>query len=333
MAPTRAHPGPKTGPGERRRRQLGNRRIKARDYSDPPDPTPNTRRRSPDETAKPITTAPVNQTARYTAAAPPTRHPPGTARFGTIHRDGPSSRDRGALWYDLGRELRRQEAAAGKPAEAVGRTGHPEARQTTTARHLRAKVRCGPTTEGDIFYVAITIPTKETLHADYQAHAGLQVRAAHQAHTVPAHTTGTSWDASICCKPPKGIQPHHHVHVDMDHPRQRGTATYLENVCPDLHTGKKKRQLRGQRREEVANKLIEQRKDAVTFRRDEAKRMKKFGGKDLPIVPSAAVLRKAKEQQLLKIHGLQFANPPMNLLHHAKYGKYTGYTQYRFAQI
>lgn len=99
---------------------------------------------------------------------------------------------------------------------------------------------------------------------------------------------------------------------------------YIENVCPDLHTGKKKRQLRGQRREEVANKLIEQRKDAVTFRREEAKRMKKFGGKDLPIVPSAAVLRKAKEQQLLKIHGLQFANPPMNLLHHAKYGKYAG---------
>lgn len=99
---------------------------------------------------------------------------------------------------------------------------------------------------------------------------------------------------------------------------------YLENICPDLHTGKKKRQLRGQRREEVANKLIEHRKDAVTFRRDDAKQLKKFGGKDVPIVPSAAVLCKAKEQQLLKIHGLQFANPAMNLLHHAKYGKYAG---------
>lgn len=78
----------------------------------------------------------------------------------------------------------------------------------------------------------------------------------------------------------------------------------IENICPDLHTSEKKRQLRGQRRKEVANKLIEQNKDAMIFRQDEAKRLKKFGGKNMPIVPSAAVLRKAKKQQLLKIYGL-----------------------------
>lgn len=82
--------------------------------------------------------------------------------------------------------------------------------------------------------------------------------------------------------------------------------------------------MRGKRREKVANQLIEQRKDAVTFQRDEAKRMKKFGGKNLPIVPNAATLRKAKEQQLLKLLGLEFVNPPINLLQQAKYGKHAG---------
>ncbi|TGZ47630.1 hypothetical protein DBV15_13001, partial [Temnothorax longispinosus] len=70
--------------------------------------------------------------------------------------------------------------------------------------------------------------------------------------------------------------------------------------------------------------MIEQRKDAVTFQRNEAKRMKKFGGKNLPIVPNAATLRKAKEQQLLKLLGLDFVNPPINLLQQSKYGKYAG---------
>lgn len=99
---------------------------------------------------------------------------------------------------------------------------------------------------------------------------------------------------------------------------------YIENVCPDFTRARKKDNCVVNAEKKFANKLIEQRKDAVTFRRDEAKRMKKFGGKDLPIIPSAAVLRKAKEQQLLKIYGLQFANPSINLLHHIKYGKYAG---------
>lgn len=98
----------------------------------------------------------------------------------------------------------------------------------------------------------------------------------------------------------------------------------IENIQPQHYTGKKKRQLRGKRREKVATQLIECRKDAVTFVRDEAKRMKKFGGKNLPIVPNVATLRKAKEQQLLKLLGLDFVNPPINLLHHSNYEKYAG---------
>ncbi|KAK2578404.1 hypothetical protein KPH14_012736, partial [Odynerus spinipes] len=98
----------------------------------------------------------------------------------------------------------------------------------------------------------------------------------------------------------------------------------VENIRPALHEGKKKRQLRGKHREKVANQLIEQRKDAVTFQREAAQQMKKFGGKNLPIVPHATTLRKAKEQQLLKLHRLESANPPLNLLNEAKNGKFAG---------
>lgn len=69
--------------------------------------------------------------------------------------------------------------------------------------------------------------------------------------------------------------------------------------------------------------MIEQRKDAITFQREHTRRLKKFGGKNLPIVPNIATLRKAKEQQLLKLHGLEFLNPFLNLLQ-SKYGKYAG---------
>lgn len=98
----------------------------------------------------------------------------------------------------------------------------------------------------------------------------------------------------------------------------------LENIRPALHLGTKKRQLRGNRREKVARQLIEQRKGAVTYQCQEAKRMKKFGGKNLPIVPHASTLRKAKEQQLLKQLGLESANPPLNLLNESKNGKFAG---------
>lgn len=90
----------------------------------------------------------------------------------------------------------------------------------------------------------------------------------------------------------------------------------IENIKASMHVGCKKRQLRGQRREKIAIKMIEQRKDAVTFRREEARRLKKFGGKNIPILPNTTVLRKAKEQQLLKMHGLEFANPLINLTYY-----------------
>lgn len=70
--------------------------------------------------------------------------------------------------------------------------------------------------------------------------------------------------------------------------------------------------------------MITQRKDAITFQREEAKRFKDFGDKNPPILPSSAVLRKAKEERLLKQHGLIFSNPVLNLLNHAKYSKYIG---------
>lgn len=42
----------------------------------------------------------------------------------------------------------------------------------------------------------------------------------------------------------------------------------------------------------------------------------------MPIIPKTTILRKAKEQQLLKPYGLEFANPATNLLQHSKCGKY-----------
>lgn len=90
------------------------------------------------------------------------------------------------------------------------------------------------------------------------------------------------------------------------------------------HTTGKKRQLKGNRRAMIADIMINQRKDAVTFRREEAKRLKEFGSQNPPILPSCAVLRKAKEEKLLKQHGLIFSNPILNLLNNANYSKYTG---------
>lgn len=96
------------------------------------------------------------------------------------------------------------------------------------------------------------------------------------------------------------------------------------SICSAKHSNKKQRQLKGKRRIEVADKLIQQRKDAITFRREEAQRLKEFGDKNPPILPSSAVLRKAKEERLLKQHGLVFSNPVLNLLNSAKEGKYVG---------
>lgn len=70
--------------------------------------------------------------------------------------------------------------------------------------------------------------------------------------------------------------------------------------------------------------MIKQRKEAVIFRREEAKRLKDFGDKSPPILPFSTVLRKAKEERMLKQYGLIFSNPVLNLLNNARYNKYTG---------
>ncbi|CAH2215622.1 jg13506, partial [Pararge aegeria aegeria] len=93
----------------------------------------------------------------------------------------------------------------------------------------------------------------------------------------------------------------------------------VDGIKATSHSGNKRRQLRGTRRIEVANYLIDSRKDAVVWRRQEAHRLKQFGENNPPILPSNEVVRKAKEQRLLSKYGLQFANPALNLLKSAEH--------------
>lgn len=97
-----------------------------------------------------------------------------------------------------------------------------------------------------------------------------------------------------------------------------------ENVEDNFHEYKKKRHLKGQRRKFVTDVLINEKLDAITFRRQEAKRLKDFGDVEPSIMPNAAVLRKAKEQALLEKHGFLYVNPALNLLNSAKNGKFAG---------
>lgn len=102
------------------------------------------------------------------------------------------------------------------------------------------------------------------------------------------------------------------IHISIKHIRQ------------EEHSNRKTRHLKGKRREMIADAIIGQCKDAITYRREEAKRLKEFGDPNPPILPSSTILRKAKEQRLLQQHNLVFANPALNLLNSAKYGKYVG---------
>lgn len=97
----------------------------------------------------------------------------------------------------------------------------------------------------------------------------------------------------------------------------------IENIYTAKHTAGKKRQLKGKRRELAAGKMINERKNAITFCREEAQCLKKFDDKNSPILPTTSVLRKAKEEGFLKQHGLIFSNPVLNLLSNAKCGKYS----------
>lgn len=98
----------------------------------------------------------------------------------------------------------------------------------------------------------------------------------------------------------------------------------VSNIEEEKHSYTAKRQLKGQRHKIVSNALIEKKMDAITFRRQEAKRLKIFGDVESSILPNTAVLRKAKEQNLLERHGLLYANPVLNLLQSSKQGKYSG---------
>lgn len=100
------------------------------------------------------------------------------------------------------------------------------------------------------------------------------------------------------------------------------------------HSDKKQRHLKGERRRKMADAMIDGRKDAVTLRSEEAGRLKKFGGKNPPILPSTAVLRKAKEQRLLAKYDLKFSNPALNLYNNSQKGKYAKCMPlYRIAEI
>lgn len=92
----------------------------------------------------------------------------------------------------------------------------------------------------------------------------------------------------------------------------------VHNVVEENYSYKKKRPLRGKRHQIVTNTLIDRKLDAVTFRRQEAKRLKSFGDVEPSIIPNAAVIRKAKEHALIERYGFLYANPALNLLQSAK---------------
>ena len=98
----------------------------------------------------------------------------------------------------------------------------------------------------------------------------------------------------------------------------------IDNVNAQAHSNKKRRQLRGDRRRKFADNLINRRKAAVVFRREEAGRLKKFGRKNPPLLPTSTVLRKAKQQRLTSKHGFRFQNPALNLQDKALHGKHSG---------
>lgn len=98
----------------------------------------------------------------------------------------------------------------------------------------------------------------------------------------------------------------------------------IVGINSGMHSEKKRRHLKGERRRKMAAAMIDGRKDAVILRREEAGRLKKFGGKNPPILPSTAVLRKAKEQRLLTKYDLKFSNSALNLYNSSQNGKYAG---------
>jgi len=82
---------------------------------------------------------------------------------------------------------------------------------------------------------------------------------------------------------------------------------------------------KGIRRTAIANKMIRERSDAITFRREEAKRLKVFV--ETKILQYSLSLQSyvRQEEGLLKQHGLIFSNPVLNLLNSAKCSNHIDY--------
>lgn len=96
----------------------------------------------------------------------------------------------------------------------------------------------------------------------------------------------------------------------------------IKDISPDfVHT--KRRPLRGVRRINVANKLVDTKTDAISYVRQEAAKYAKFGGPPPPIIPKPGVLREAVRQMKNERLGLSGAKEIDNLIS-AKHGTHVG---------
>jgi len=80
----------------------------------------------------------------------------------------------------------------------------------------------------------------------------------------------------------------------------------------------KRRQLRGRRRVQVANTIIDNKIDAISYVRNESKKIIKFGDAYPPILPSTSVLRKAVNEvqdKRLGLTGSKVLNNLVNAMH------------------
>ena len=82
---------------------------------------------------------------------------------------------------------------------------------------------------------------------------------------------------------------------------------HVEGMNSQKHSKKKRRHLTGDRRPKMADAMIQRRQDAVILQRKEAGRLKKFRVKLPPILPTTAVLRKAKEQHTFRSKNEKYA--------------------------
>lgn len=77
---------------------------------------------------------------------------------------------------------------------------------------------------------------------------------------------------------------------------------------------KKRRQLKGRRRIHVTNTIIDTKIDAISYVRNESKKIIRFGDAYPPILPTTNVLRKAVNEAQSKRLGLTGSKPINNLV-------------------